>query len=169
MKIQKTVFFLGSVWETFRFVILFFIVLSITGSYATLSRLVGLGWLGSVQLVLVAGFLFLGFFPYRYGLYSKLLALAKLLNIFPAVILLVSEVLLLIAPDGAGMERFLNAPSGLQQLVPLIAVITLLDLLFFIFLLSYSRKVKVNSSMQKKNNEHNNDLPLLKEVSVEEE
>lgn len=183
MKIKKALLFVGSVWEALRFVLLFSLLLSFAGDFLSSSRILMYMWLAGIQLIMVAGFVFMAIYGEKYRQYAKLMALGKVLNIFPAVLVLVFETGLLrrsaelfsnillvssensVAPIEAGR-------SGFQGLFFLVAVIALLDLLFLIFLLSYG-----SSGSESKNHEEQEDqedqgddsLPDMEEVTVEEE
>lgn len=177
MKLRKALLFVGSVWEALRFVLLFSLLLSLAGDFLSSSRIFMNMWLAGIQLMMVAGFVFMALYGEKYRQYAKLMALGKLLNIFPAVLVLIFETGLL----HRGIQLFSHVllVSGEEQVAPietgrsgfdglffLVALITLLDLLFFIFLLSYSS----DSSNQKKQEEKRNEsLPEMEEVSVEEE
>lgn len=174
MKIKKALLFVGSVWEALRFVLLFSLLLSFAGDFISSSRIFMYMWLAGIQLIMVAGFVFIALYGEKYRQYAKLMALGKLLNIFPAVLVLIFETGLfhkgvqlfshvLVASSENSVSSIEAGRSGFQGLFFLVAVVTLLDLLFFIFLLSYSS--------EDKKQEENGDgsLPDMEEVSVEEE
>jgi uncharacterized membrane protein len=137
-------------------------------------------WLAGIQLIMVAGFVFMAIYGEKYRPYAKLMALGKVLNIFPAVLVLVFETGLLrrsaelfsnillvsseksVAPIEAGR-------SGFQGLFFLVAVIALLDLLFLIFLLSYGSSGSESKNQQEQEEEGDDSLPDMEEVTVEEE
>ncbi len=183
MKIKKALLFVGSVWEALRFVLLFSLLLSFAGDFLSSSRILMYMWLAGIQLIMVAGFVFMAIYGEKYRQYAKLMALGKVLNIFPAVLVLVFETGLLrrsaelfsnillvssensVAPIEAGR-------SGFQGLFFLVAVIALLDLLFLIFLLSYASYGSYGSESKKQEEqeeEGDDSLPDMEEVTVEEE
>ena len=158
MKKRKLIFLGGVFWEVVRFVLLFSITFSL--SHFTLIM-----WIGSVQLMMIAGFLFLYLSFDSYKLYTKLLAFGKLLNFFPAIIALVLSVV----NDGGGFFPTNEFPMNRIGMIPLILIITLLDLIFFIFLISYNSRADSNDYKIKNEESYSRYLPKAEEVTVEEE
>lgn len=145
MHIKRTLLFLGTGWEILRFALVFFILLSLSAFDPKSTFVFLIIWFGSIQFVIAGGFFLTGLYPESYGNYSKLLALGKLLNIFPAFLILLFKSGLFVW--GAASLRFALKDGGFVQtvsqnneirfLLPLVLIITLLDLIFFIFLILY--------------------------------
>ena len=167
MKVGRVVLFAGSLWETFRFLLVFLFIVSFTGIMMSLTRVLLLSWLGGIQLIMVAGYLFLGLQYERYAHFSTLLAFGKLLNLFPAVLIIIFElegskalISSLLMINGGGTQ------SELQGFIFLVIIIAFLDLFFFIFLLLFKSGKKSDTVHEK---EVNKNLPDVDELTIKEE
>lgn len=142
MKIGRIVLFTGSLWETFRFLVVFLFVVSFTGLVLSPTRILLLSWLGGIQLTLVVGYLFVGLYYDQYARFTKIMAFGKLLNLFPAVLIIVFE----FGDRSLLVESLMkNDPVSTIELgtfIFIVIVIALLDLLFLIFLLSCKIDIK---------------------------
>lgn len=134
MTAKRAVFLIQSVWELLRFLALF-AVLVVGFSAALLAdrqAVLGLVLLGSSQLVLPAGLVFLFLDPGRFAPLASLIRLGKVLEVFSEVLLLAAQ------PFDGGLQR-LALPfipdrfSGLAILL----TITLIDLVFLFLLFSF--------------------------------
>jgi hypothetical protein len=167
MKFGRIVLFAGSLWETFRFLLVFLFIVSFTGIMVSPTRVLLLSWLGGIQLIMVMGYLFLALHYEKYMHFTTLLAFGKLLNVFPAILLIVFEIegsralmSSLLMNNGSGTQ------SELKSFLFLVIFIAVLDLLFFIFLLLFKSGKKSDKVDGK---EPHRIEPEVQELTIEEE
>ncbi len=129
---KKAIFSLAALWELVRFFLLYRTLMVLPGIGGPLPANLLLLWFGASQLALSGGIVMMGFFPESYGSYARLLALGKLLGLFPGTLVLLAGLILANISDPLGASRL---PAS-SVLLP--AVIVLFDLIFFIFLLSFT-------------------------------
>lgn len=135
---HNPIFFLGAIWEILRFFSLFLVLtLERTVPPGPMETLILL-WFASSQLAMSGGFLMVGVFPGKYIRYTGLLALGKFLSLLPGAGVVIIQ---------ASISSFVQTADAVSRLVQLAfpAVIVLLDLLFFAFLLSYIKTDKFDT------------------------
>ncbi len=141
---RRFVLFAASGWEASRFVVVMFILAGIFNREVLVERSLLLFWALSPSLVMCFGLLLGAFFPDRFFSsrapgFPLFLAVGKVLQLFPALLLLgyrlvgyrLSILPSTIDPDGVSVV--------FSPVVRILAVIVLLDLLVFLFLLFTSR------------------------------
>lgn len=168
MVVRRVFLALGGIWELARYA---FIYLLVAGSFNA-----AMGdnynpvflWLGSGQLVVAAAFLYVAFYPGRITAYRPLLLIAKGIGI-------VTELLLILANE-AVMTRvgrfFAIGPGVVPDYAELAGAgvfaiaILVLDLIFFMFLVSYreDRRSHYHPLPEKTEN-----LPEFSDRTIEEE
>ncbi len=135
---HNPVFFLGAIWEILRFFSLFLVLtLERTVSPEPIETLILL-WFASSELAMSGGFLMIGIYPGKYDRYAGLLALGKFLCLLPGAGVVFIQ---------ASIPSFVQSADAVSALARLSCplVIVLLDLLFFVFLLSYKRTDKFDT------------------------
>jgi len=130
MMTRRPIFFIGVVYELFRFGFLFIFGLGILTPAFDQVYILMIMILSSPALLMAAGFLVFALFPETYFQFRKLLALGKLLEMFPLLFALLNSI---------GIITFAGAERQFANVGLLFAVLLLLDLLFFFFLVSYKR------------------------------
>ncbi len=117
------------------------------------------------QLVIAAGFLSLFRDESRYSPSIPLLSIGKFLNLFPEIALVIFNggILSFIGTLFPDFGSFLF--EGYNQTFFLFCIICIVDLIFFVFLLSY-KKSKTN---RRPENGGYSDFPIVDSVRIEEE
>jgi hypothetical protein len=168
MIIRRVFLALGGIWELARYA---FIYLLVAGSFNA-----AMGdnytpvflWLGSGQPAVAAGFLYVAAFPGRIAAYRPLLLIAKGAGI-------AAELLLLLTTEAVmtRIGRFLSIGPGvfpeyaaLAGTGVFAAAILILDLIFFMFLVSY--REDRHTRYRRLPNETEN-LPKFSDRTIEEE
>lgn len=154
MKSFRTIYFIGALYELIRIGALFTLSIGIITPDIDQVYILFLMVLAAPGFILFAGFLFLGIYPEKYGVLTKLLAIGKLAGMFPV---------LFAALNSIGVLSFESAKQQLDSLGLLFGIIILFDFLFFLFLVSYRKRAPKNLSI-----EPAPELPKMDEVELEE-
>lgn len=153
MRVQRGLVFLGGIWELIRMPLLFLSLLLVLNPSFHLTTNLALIWLGGPQIFIAAGFILLFFYPDRYSVFAKLLAVGKILQVVTGVgYFFVRSGIIPIPPR--------TASEDLRQLLVLLFV-SIVDLIFFFFLLSYKQPVSHDHGRA--------ELPGFQETLIEEE
>ena len=162
MEKNNQLFILGAFWEVARFFLLFLILVSeqkqVSGSFTENLMIL---WFGAAQLAMSAGFILAGLYPEKYGNYAKLLALGKFLGLLPGIGIFIIQAFVL------PFVQIRNVFSNFSFLL-LPGLILLIDLIFFLFLLSFKtyEKKKINKSAH---NDEEKIFPEYDETRIEED
>ena len=137
MKIHRLFFLVGSLWELLRFLLLF-LALGITFRRELLIDTQAIFWLvllGSANLLMPAGLLFLYLDPDRHRNLLNLIRMGKLLGLLSALLLILLE------PIGTSLSGFALSflPSTIAPF-SILLFISVSDLLFLFLLFSYRRE-----------------------------
>jgi hypothetical protein len=139
---RRIVPFSAAGWEAVRFFLLF-LVMSIQFNRGFSGEVsLFLLWVSVVSLVAPAALLFVGAYPERYGLYTRLVVLIKLLQVlFGAVLILYLRGIIpfLIALLG-GSSAAAQGGSQLASSLTTVVIIVGVDLLSALFLIFYSAR-----------------------------
>jgi hypothetical protein len=124
---HRILFFLAALWEVIRFVAAFNIATLIFAVNTSMVKATAIVWLGSPQLLLAAGFLFIGAMPHKKGPVLNILRLGKALELASALLLVIL------------LRRSIVFETGFEAFFLAVApvVIAALDLILLIVLLSY--------------------------------
>ena len=127
---QKLLFIAAAVWEILRFTAIFFLFSTQPLIMAHPTEAFNILWFGSVQLVFVAGFTFVGFYPQKYASFVSLLRLGKIIALPTALLVILT----------GGFASGTQAPSSLimayaNSLVPV--AVFVVDLIILVLLLRF--------------------------------
>jgi len=151
---HRVVFLGGALWEILRFAVLLLVLTSKAPAFPGLP--LHLLWFGASQLALVAALVFMAITPQRYPGFIQLLRIGVFLSIPPGLAVFLSGTSA--ASSVTGIPALL---LYLQVFAP--AAVVLLDLLFLVFLLSYTPQAQGPDSGSAQ------DLPDYRSTTVEEE
>lgn len=125
------ILFIGSLYELIRFIFLVILTLGIINPGYDSFTLLFIVLVAAPGLIMSAGSLLAGLYPRKYGVYTKLLALGKLVGLLPVIVILL---------NAAGVLTTGVSNVRLGGLVFLFAGAAVLDLLFFFFLVSFNTR-----------------------------
>lgn len=156
-------FFLGALYELLRISILFIFAVGVITPELDQVIILLFVLLAAPGIVIFAGYLFIGIYTSKYGILTKILAIAKVSAVFPVIIG---------ALNALGFITFSSARYQLESAGLLFGIIILFDLLFFLFLVSYkNREETVMSSPADtagQPDESRSELPEMEEVDLED-
>jgi hypothetical protein len=158
MKLNRVFFLIGALWELLRFLLLFAALLLTFHPLVIVNRQ-AVYWLllfGSPQLLLSAGLLVLYAENEPPPALLNLVRLGKVLAVFSSLLLFVLEPLSWRPGLAGSLLAFLATP-----LIILLGVL-FIDLVFLLFLLSYSPR-------REENNRPKDSLPVFKESRIPDE
>lgn len=152
--------FVGAFYEMLRFVLLLGLSVGIVNpGFDSLYMLILL-LLGAPALVLSGGSFLAGMYPERYGVFTKLIAFGKALGLLPLV-------LVIFTTAGILSSGITGAPLG--GLMYIFLGVIVLDLIFFVFLVSYRvRRGPSDGSGPRTGSASTDDLPEWHETRIEE-
>ncbi|MFW5747304.1 MAG: hypothetical protein ACOCX6_00765 [bacterium] len=160
MSKRVSILFIGAFYELLRFVLLLVLSVAVVNPGFDVFIMLYLLLIGSPALVLSGGSFLAGMYPGRYGIFTKLIAFGKALGLLP---------LLLIVFNSVGILT-----SGITGAVPgallyILLGVIVLDLIFFIFLVSYRVHVKPSGGPDAHTDSAStDDLPEWHETRIEE-
>ncbi len=155
----RPIFFLGALFELLRIGILFILAVNFISPEVDQVHILFFVLLAAPGFMIFAGYLFLGLNPLYYQRLVSLLIVGKMAELFPA---------LLAALNTMGIITFESATYQLESMGLLFGIIVLFDLLFFLFLVSYNRRLsRINRTKKPSENIHHS-LPDIEEVEIEE-
>lgn len=124
---HRILFFLAALWEVARFIAAFNIATLVLAVNTSMVKATTVAWIGSPQLILAAGFLFIGALPEKKAPLLNALRLGKFLEVASLALLIVS--LRGSVPVATGFQAFF------VTVVPY--VVAAVDLILLIVLLSF--------------------------------
>ena len=160
MSKRVSILFIGAFYELLRFVLLFVLSVVVVNPGFDPFYMLVLLLIGAPALVLSGGCFLAGMFPGRYGVFTKLLAFGKVLGLIPLILIIFNTA----GIRSSGFTGYI--PGGLMYVF--LGVIVL-DLIFFVFLVSYRVHVNPSVGLDAQNDSASTeDLPGWHETRIEE-